>query len=254
MTLSDVHDTFAMQDKATVAGSETLQPSHRPASSRDAARSCGAAAPSVVGTSPCWPEPRPSSGLSVAAQVGSEKDRDKLKALMERYQHADSEAARELVEQLSPMLLRFLAGPTETGDYAQDMLQDCWVRIHRARHTYRPGSPLLPWVFAIVRHTRVDAYRRRSRIARHEMVFDDLESIQSKSRDPLEASHRDLWKLVQELPENQQEVVKLLKVAGMSLKETARATGSTVGSVKQRAHRAYQRLRKSLAEGDLDRG
>ena len=172
---------------------------------------------------------------------------------MERYQQADAAATAELVERISPMLLRFLAGPLQTRDHAEDMLQDCWMRIHRARHTYRPGSPLLPWVFAIARHTRVDAYRRRSQITRRELVADDLEAVSPAAADPLPTDHQDLWKLVRELPESQQEVVKMLKVAGLSLEETARATGSTVGSVKQKAHRAYRRLRELLVAQGMGR-
>jgi hypothetical protein len=42
------------------------------------------------------------------------------------------------------------------------------------------------------------------------------------------------------------EVLTMLKVGGLSLEEVARATSSTVGAVKQRAHRAYKRLRKLL--------
>ena len=36
----------------------------------------------------------------------------------------------------------------------------------------------------------------------------------------------------------------MLKVSGMSLEEVARATGGTVGAVKQKAHRAYVKLRE----------
>jgi RNA polymerase sigma-70 factor (ECF subfamily) len=52
--------------------------------------------------------------------------------------------------------------------------------------------------------------------------------------------------LVAELPEAQREVVTMLKVGGLTLEEVARATSSTVGAVKQKAHRAYERLRKLL--------
>ena len=48
------------------------------------------------------------------------------------------------------------------------------------------------------------------------------------------------------LPASQREVIEMLKVAGMSLEEVARATSSTVGSVKQRVHRAYKRLRQHM--------
>jgi RNA polymerase sigma-70 factor (ECF subfamily) len=59
----------------------------------------------------------------------------------------------------------------------------------------------------------------------------------------------DLEALLGELPESQREVITMLKVAGMSLEEVARATRSSVGSVKQKAHRAYEKLRGLLRQG-----
>ncbi len=41
----------------------------------------------------------------------------------------------------------------------------------------------------------------------------------------------------------------MLKVEGMSLEEVARATSSSVGSVKQKAHRAYKKLRETIGAG-----
>jgi RNA polymerase sigma-70 factor (ECF subfamily) len=46
----------------------------------------------------------------------------------------------------------------------------------------------------------------------------------------------------------------MLKVAGMSLEEVARATSSTVGSVKQKAHRAYKKLRETMRTMRLKTG
>jgi RNA polymerase sigma-70 factor (ECF subfamily) len=42
-------------------------------------------------------------------------------------------------------------------------------------------------------------------------------------------------------------VIEMLKVAGMSLEEVARATSASVGSVKQKAHRAYEKLRERMS-------
>ena len=78
-----------------------------------------------------------------------------IEDLMVRYQQADETAARALVEQLSPQLYRFFAAQLGNADDASDMLQDAWLRIHRVRHTYRPGEPLLPWIYAIARCVRV---------------------------------------------------------------------------------------------------
>jgi RNA polymerase sigma-70 factor (ECF subfamily) len=57
----------------------------------------------------------------------------------------------------------------------------------------------------------------------------------------------DVAVLLAPLSESQREVLEMLKVAGMSLEEVARATSSTVGSVKQKAHRAYKKLREAAS-------
>ncbi len=62
------------------------------------------------------------------------------------------------------------------------------------------------------------------------------------SDDSEEAMHR----LLEVLPERQREVVAMLKISGMTLQEVARATSSSVGAVKLRAHRAYEKLRQIL--------
>jgi len=186
---------------------------------------------------------------SSASTVSDAKraEAERLQKLMVGYQQADDQATTNLVRSVSPMLLRFLAGPVQTRSQAEDMLQDCWLRIHRARHTFRPDSPVLPWLFAIARHARIDGYRRKSRIDQREVVPEDLEAVS-----PATAAHpaddSDLWQLVSELPQSQQEVVRMLKVTGMTLEEVANATGVTVGSVKQKAHRAYKKLRQLLEE------
>ena len=64
----------------------------------------------------------------------------------------------------------------------------------------------------------------------------------------------DFEALLAPLPASQREVIEMLKVAGMSLEEVARATSSSVGSVKQKAHRAYENLRERLGGARLKKG
>jgi RNA polymerase sigma-70 factor (ECF subfamily) len=170
-------------------------------------------------------------------------DEELLRQLMVRYQQADAEAVDELVRQLSPLLLRFLAGTQLKVDEAEDLLQECWMRIHRSRHTYRPTEPLLPWIFAIARHTRLDAYRKRRRLAAKESLVADVPVNYSSSND----SHHVL-SLLDRLPVSQRDVLVMMKVVGMTLEEIAAATASTTGAVKQKAHRAYEGLRRMLEE------
>jgi RNA polymerase sigma-70 factor (ECF subfamily) len=163
---------------------------------------------------------------------------------MERYQQADPDAPATLVGALSPALLRFFKSQMASREQADDLLQETWVRIHRVRHTYRPGEPVLPWIYAIARRVRVDGYRRTRRITLHEIAMDVLPEMPAQSEARNQGPTFDT--LVAALPEAQREVVTMLKVGGLSLEEVARATSSTVGAVKQKAHRAYEGLRKFL--------
>jgi RNA polymerase sigma-70 factor (ECF subfamily) len=175
-----------------------------------------------------------------------------LDAWMQRYQQGDPEAPGVLIAAVSPGLMRLFRGQLVSRQQADDLLQDTWLRIHRVRHTYRPGEPVLPWIYAIARRVRIDGYSRMSRIMSHETTMDALPDAPAATepRDTLPAFET----LVADLPESQREVLTMLKVGGLSLEEVARATSSTVGAVKQKAHRAYDRLRKLLQPDERDDG
>ncbi len=174
---------------------------------------------------------------------------DDLELLMRRYQQGDATAATSLTESLSGKLYRFFLVQARDPHRAEDLLQDCWLQIHKSRHTYRPGEPVLPWIFAIARHVQVDHYRKRQRIAQHEVWHENVEQISAVTASSASRPHLpEISDLLKSLPRQQQETVLLLKVAGLSLEEVSRATGASIGAVKQRAHRAYTTLRRLFGE------
>lgn len=176
-----------------------------------------------------------------------------LPFLMARYKEGDSAAATALINHLSPQLHRFFLMQFVSRRHADDLLQETWLRIHEVRHTYRSGHPVLPWLYSIARNVRVDHYRKTHRTEGREERLQDLSDIPGAP--PASATGTpDIEALLATLPDSQREVIVMLKVSGMSLEEVARATSSSVGSVKQKAHRAYERLRKGLAGGGPDAG
>ena len=179
---------------------------------------------------------------------GREAWENELPALMVQYQQGDADAINELVRRLSPRLLGYLAASDAYPSDAEDLLHECWIRIHRSRHTYRSTEPVLPWVFAIARHTRLDGYRRRRRRESRELLVANPPDI-VRAQDAPAIEREQFFRLLEGLPESQREVILMLKVSGMSLEEVARATSSTVGAIKQKAHRAYARLRLTLSGG-----
>jgi RNA polymerase sigma-70 factor, ECF subfamily len=169
-----------------------------------------------------------------------------LERLMARYQAGDFAAATALIHRLSPQLHRFFLAQFASRSDADDLLQETWLRIHKVRHTYRPSEPLLPWAYAIARHVRVDHYRKSLRTSAREQRLEEVSSVPAAANPPSAHPADDLAALLAPLSESQRELLAMLKVAGMSLEEVARATSSTVGSVKQKVHRAYKKLREEL--------
>lgn len=179
-----------------------------------------------------------------------------LKQIMLRYQQGDSNAANELVRLLNRTLARYLYATSLGAPNFEDLLQECWLRIHKARASYRPGEPVMPWVLTIARHVRIDSYRKWRRTNGRELDIETrLEEISANPQqkwDTAIAAGR-LRKLMQILPDSQREVVVMLKVTGMSVQEVALATGATPAAVKQKAYRAYQTIRNAMGmlDGDL---
>lgn len=172
-----------------------------------------------------------------------------LQSLLEGYQRANVDATTEFISRLSPELLRYFLSQEASRSEAEDLLQNTWLRIHKARHTYRSGAPVLPWVFAIAKHVKVDGYRKRRRILHHEIATEIVpERPAAVDRCARETITFD--SLIASLPHSQREVLTMMKVNGLSLDEVARATSSTVGAVKQKASRAYAKLRMLIASSD----
>ena len=202
----------------------------------------------LPGNCPYLPPARVASPLSAIIRWNALPAMDpeiELESLMVRYQRGDTAAAAAIVTRLSPQMHRFFLVKYVSRRYADDLLQETWLRIHEVRHTYRQGQPVLPWLYAIARNVRVDHYRKASRTeSREERLEEGHDRPYERPDQPDRTSSVET--LLTDLPESQREVIALLKISGMSLEEVARATSSSIGAVKQKAHRAYDTLRKRL--------
>lgn len=158
------------------------------------------------------------------------------------YQQADANAVMTMIELLSQQLYGSFAERAGSRTDAEDLLQDAWLRIHRVRHTHHPGGshPSLGIRHRTTHRVGVDIYRRRRRIESHEKGVDGL-SEASVERDQARNS-QSFDELLTAPAESQHEVLRLLKVNRFTIEEVARATSSTAGAVKQKIHRAYERL------------
>src|ERR1700684_4600617 len=103
--------------------------------------------------------------------------RSNLDTLMARYQAGDSAAVTALVEGVGPQLHRFFMAQSASRSDADDLLQETWLRIHRVRHTYRPGEPVLPWFSAIARRVPIAPSRGASRTTARERPLEEASEL-----------------------------------------------------------------------------
>lgn len=137
------------------------------------------------------------------------------------------------------------------GDDAEDVVQDAFVKAHRALPRFRRGAPFRPWLLAIVAN---EARNRRRSAGRAGALALRVAS----RRDPgLEGpedraisldQRRRLLRAVAALDDRDREIVALRFFAGLNEAEAAAALGSPVGTAKSRLSRALVRLRTTLEE------
>lgn len=168
--------------------------------------------------------------------------------LMASYVDGDASAFRELYAQLAPRLLGYLVKMARSRPLAEDLLQQTFLKVHRARSAYIRGADPVPWIYAIAHRTFIDEARKQKRAvvgASDPETLPDVAVEAGESRADPDAVKHALDALAK-LPEAQREAVVLTKLDGKSVAEAAAIAGTTVGAMKVRAHRGYEALRSLL--------
>lgn len=177
---------------------------------------------------------------------------DSLATAMAAAQGGDAAAYRRLLNACLPVIAGMARAQGVRGEAVDDVVQDTLLTIHRARASYDPARPFLPWLRAITQRRAIDRLRRAGR--RPHEVHDPLAYEAHADSGPapgtrLEADQRnaELARAVAALPDGQRQAVEQLAYAERSLEEAAALTGRTKGALKVNLHRALKALRGTLA-------
>ncbi len=173
-----------------------------------------------------------------------------LVELMRRYQDGDMSAFEELYAVLSAPLGRYLRSLARDAALADDLLQETFLQLHRARKTYMPPRPLKPWAYAIARHVFLMARRSAGRRARHETTAVVELPDQPVTPEVEALGDQDVVrKALERVTKDHREALVLHHLSGLSFKEVGRVLGISEGAAKVRAHRAMVALREILGAG-----
>jgi RNA polymerase sigma-70 factor (ECF subfamily) len=177
---------------------------------------------------------------------------------MERYARGEDQAFSELYDWLAPRLRRYLLRASRDPGWADDLLQQTMLQIHRARGRFIVGAEVSPWAFAIARRLFIDSVRRHKNERRtisletggHEASPVEAAADQHGADELIDSGRlvRALEAELERLPESHRAAFELIKNEGLSIREAAEVLGATPTAVKLRAHRAYAALRSALGD------
>lgn len=199
---------------------------------------------------------RPEALPAMSARQPTPSGEASLSAAMRAAQDGDAAAYQQLLRDCMPVIASVARGQGLRGAAVDDVVQDALLTIHRARATYDPARPFLPWLRAIAQRRAIDAMRQSGR--RPQEVHDPISYEEQADAGPgpgqaledaQEACRRAaaLARAVASLPANQRQAVEHLSLGERSLTETAALTGRSKGALKVNLHRALKTLRAALA-------
>jgi RNA polymerase sigma-70 factor (ECF subfamily) len=196
-------------------------------------------------------------GMPLVDLRGMKGNSDSLSGVMERYAEGEDDVFEALYRALSTPLYRFCLRLAAHRAEADDLFQETFLKMHRARATYAPGSNPLHWSYAIARSlylSRKRYWRRRPEnlgasddVAKHDDIH--VDAAATPESEVMAAHLLDVVSLeLERMSEKNRSAYVLLKEEGMSAKDAAALLGTTADTVKQRAHRAYIQLKAALGD------
>jgi RNA polymerase sigma factor (sigma-70 family) len=180
---------------------------------------------------------------------GTTSDLRSDEQLMAAYVAGDSAAFRVIFERYAPVLMRAMLRELYVREEANDLVQQTFLQLHRARADFDAGQKLKPWIFTIAMNLKREYFRRKKRRPERSL---DAETTVEPAIGALGAARveaqRTLARVLGTLPADQREVIELHWFDGLEFPEVAQVVGASLSAVKVRAHRGYVRLRAALGD------
>ncbi len=172
--------------------------------------------------------------------------------LIRRLQSGDLSALGTLFELFKDAVFRTALAITRDERAAEDILQECFVRLHHYAASVDPERPLKPWLYRVTVNLSYDWFSKKPVQQPLDEVLEWLSGFQNVFSAPdRKAEERELVGMVREviaeLPPLHRAVIVLFYLENLPVEEVAEVMELPVGTVKSRLHHARKRLRDTLA-------
>jgi RNA polymerase sigma-70 factor, ECF subfamily len=177
--------------------------------------------------------------------------------LMVRVRDGDSASFGILLEKYRSPVVHFLFRMVQNQAIAEELAQEVFLRVYRARGTYEPSAKFTTWLFRIATHLALNELRDSRGEKLQERLDQDSGEMpvrQIRDRRPTVEQHLlsearldEVRKAVSSLPEKQRAAVLMHKYEEMEYSQIARVLSCSESAVKSLLFRAYETLRARLA-------
>jgi len=174
---------------------------------------------------------------------------------------AGKESALEiLIKRHQQRIFSFIYSKVQSRDIAEDVFQDTFIKVIRTlkRGKYNEEGKFLPWVMRIAHNLVIDHFRKSSRIPTFKNS-DEFDIFSFIGDDALNAENKmirdqillDVGELIEELPEDQRQVIKMRMYMNMSFNEISENTGVSINTALGRMRYALINLRKIIEKNKI---
>ncbi len=182
-------------------------------------------------------------------------------ALLDQYLAGDSSAISQLIERHSRRVRDYIRMMVKDSDLVEDLFQDTFIKVVRVidEGRYVDSGKFLSWVLRIAHNQVIDYFRAQKQdksISERDSGYDVLGTLRFseptvEDRMVGEQIERDVRALVELLPVEQREVVKMRYYGGLSFKEIAEQTDVSINTALGRMRYALINLRRLIKEKNM---
>ena len=181
--------------------------------------------------------------------------------LLDMYQQGDREAVSQLLERHARRVRDYVRMLVKDGDVADDLTQEVLIKVVKVldEGRYTDKGRFLPWVLRIAHNRVLDYFRAQKQVktvSESNSGFDiwgNKNLAEPSIEDQLvsEQQAEEVRALIELLPEEQREVVKMRYYEGLSFKEIAELTGVSINTALGRMRYALINMRQMIKEKKL---
>ena len=184
--------------------------------------------------------------------------------LISRYQKGDENALSILISRHQKELFSFIFYKLMDEELANDVFQDTFMKIivSLKEGRYNDDGKFILWAKRIAHNLIIDHFRLKNKYVKISettyendefSIFDLLRETEENIEDRLVTNqiYEDLMKITLFLPENQQEVIRLRFFDGLSFKEIAEQTNTSINTTLGRVRYALINMRKIMEDNQI---